>query len=287
MIVDHIVTEESFLGTYKDGLKNRQDYFLARSMRKEGMNYDSIARMLGREDSTVYYWTQGKKEPWCIRGIAEAHALDIIPLTRKSETLRPMIKLCSFVFWTGSVSSDYAVGVAAKPEKLKNIAGYFRKKLGLKGRFSKKPTSAVCFGEQSHLYGRVLACMGAPIGEKVSQELHIPQAILRSPECYHDFVRILFASRSYHHRGMMQITLMANHNRELARDFGNETLDFLANTLPRVKFSSKRLEVLHAKSDDRRKYEHHVPRVSLTTEMTNALNTHYPQIAQAREQVEV
>ncbi len=283
MGLEFLVSNEDYIATYDCGLEFWQDYREARQLREQGNSYDKIARLLNRPVSAVYAWTAKEGKPRCVKGLEQAQELEITPLESNSEKAQALNKLASWVFWTGTLSKVYGISISEKPERLKELKTYFEKTLELEGLCMKDENRHFLrFKKDSHIYGRVLRCMGIFTGLKSKQEMHIPQAIMKTPESYTDFLQVLFATRSRMHEyaDNMTLHLMVNRLEDRAEEFGKEMIKFINKALPEMHIPEQNLSIQQHEVQLRKKYTNYEPRIYLYKEQMTELRKNYPRLAE-------
>jgi hypothetical protein len=282
MGLEILVNNEDYVATYNHGLEFWQDYNEAKKLRGQGKSYDKIAKQLNRPISAVYGWIAKDKKPQCAKRLEQAQELGITPLNSNSEKTPALNKLISWVFWTGTLSTGYGISISEKPETLKELKKYFESTLELEGLCMKNENrNFLRFKKDSHIYGRVLACMGAPVSLKSKQENHIPQAIMKTPESYIDFLQVLFATRGRMHEyaDNMTLHLMANKSEERAEEFGKEMVRFINKTLSEMNLTRQNLSIQQHDVQLRKKYTNYEPRIYLYKKQMTDLRENYPKLA--------
>ena len=284
MGLEVLVSNEDYVATYKQGLEFLQDYHAAKRLRKQGKSYDKIAKLLNRPISAVYGWIAKDHKPQCAKRLEQAQELGITPLNSNSEKTPALNKLVSWIFWTGTLSTGYGISISEKPETLEELRTYFGNTLELEGICMKNENrNFLRFKKDSHIYGRVLACMGAPVSLKSKQENHIPQAIMKTPDSYIDFLRVLFTTRGRMHEyaDNMTLHLMANRLKARAEEFGREMMKFINKTLPEIRMQRPNLSIQKHNVQLRKEYTNYEPRIYLYKEQMTELRRNYPTLLPA------
>ena len=284
MGLEVLVSNEDYIATYKQGLEFWQDYHAAKRLRKQGKSYDKIAKLLNRPISAVYGWIAKDQKPQCVKRLDQAQELGITPLNNNSEKTPALNKLVSWIFWTGTLSTGYGISISEKPETLKELKAYFGNTLELEGICMKNENrNFLRFKKDSHIYGRVLACMGAPVSLKSKQENRIPQAIMKTPESYIDFLQVLFETRARMHEyaDNMTLHLMANRSKDRAEEFGKEMMKFINNALPEMHMQRQNLSMQEHNVQLRKNYTNYEPRIYLYKEQMIQLRRNYPTLLPA------
>ncbi len=282
MGLEILVSDEDYVATYNNGSEIWQDYNEAKRLRGQGESYNKIAKLLKRPISAVYGWIAKDKKPQCAKRLEQAQELGIVPLKNNSEKNLALNKLVSWVFWTGTLSTIHGISISEKPETLRELRDHFEKTLGLEGRCMKNENRNVLrFKENAHIYGRVLECMGMPKGLKSKQKLHIPQAILKTPESHNYFLQVLLSTRGRMHEyaDNYALHLMANKSEERAIEFGKEMMRFINETLPELHVPRQNLSIQQHDVQLRKKYTNYEPRIYLYKEQMTDLRENYPKLA--------
>lgn len=284
MGLEVLVSNEDYVATYKHGLEFWQDYNEAKKLRGQGNSYNKIAKLLNRPISAVYGWIAKDQKPQCAKRLEQAQELGITPLNNNSEKTPALNKLVSWIFWTGTLSTIHGISISEKPETLEKLRTYFENTLELEGLCMKNENrNFLRFKKDSHIYGRVLACMGAPVGLKSKQENHIPPAIIKTPESHNYFLQVLFATRTRMHEyaDNMTLHLMANRTEERAEEFGKEMMKFINKTLPELNLTRQNLSVQQHNVQLRKNYTNYEPRIYLYKEQMTELRRNYPTLLPA------
>jgi len=260
-MLETIVSEEDFLNTFENGVKNSSDYQLVQKLHAQKQNYKQIAKTTGRPEATVQGWIAGRK-PYCLHILERAKESEIIPLTKNSQKLPALYEMCSWLFWTGFLTKGYEPRICEKPETREMLKEHFQKTLQLKGTYS---GNALRF-KGCH-YGRVLYEMGIPAGHKKStQEIHVPKAIMADPNAQYRFLEILFKTRKSVNKKHYTIYLMEN-----AEALGKEIIELINTAMPELSITYKNF---HMEIHNNRRS----PRIRLLKQNMTEIEKQYPRL---------
>ena len=259
-MLETIVSEEDFLNTFENGLKDSMDYQLIQRLRSQGETGKQMAGITGRPETTVQSWIKHRK-PKCLHALEQAKALEIVPLTKNSPKLPAIYELCAWVFWTGFLTQGYEPRICEKKETLEMLKEYFLRTLQLKSAYT---VGAIRFS--GHNYGRVLYAMGVPAGHRKSaQEIHVPKAILEDQDAHFRFLEILFKTRRSTTKKHWTIYLMEN-----AETLGKEIVQLMNTAMPELALTDKNLYFTQGKRRS--------PRISLPKKAVVEIKKHYPEL---------
>ncbi|MEM3154490.1 MAG: hypothetical protein QW165_02905 [Candidatus Woesearchaeota archaeon] len=281
MGLDVVVSEEAFLSTYKNGVRNARDYAKAHELAMEHYTYANIARAIGRHQSTIKGWLRNKHMPDSIAGLEHVKQLGLVPLTAQSEKLVPLVRLCAWTFWSGCISKEYDIVISEKIWRLTTLQDYFKQTLGLESTLKEEP-STIRFNGNSHYHGRLLASMGVPVAtRKSTSELHIPHAISGCPETAIPFLNVLFTTRTERNGSYWTINIPANRDYERALSFGKEVIAYINAALPKAHIEGKQLSILMRTIPSgytNKKNSIYIPRISLHKENLIRIVDNYHQL---------
>ncbi len=259
-----IVSEEKFLNTFENGIKNYRDYNLAKKLHAQKETCKRIANITGRPETTIQGWVKQRK-PFGLDALEQAKTLEIIPLTKNSPKLPALYELCSWVFWTGFLTKQYEPRICEKPETIQTLKEYFQKTLQLEGKYA---PGTIRFKGNTH--GRILNAMGIPAGHRKSTlELHVPQAIIEDTNAQYRFLKILFKTRRSIIKKHWTLYLIENRNEKYAQTLGKEVLHIIKTTLPKLYITEQNLDVETSG-------ERHSPRIRLQKKTILEIEKHYP-----------
>jgi hypothetical protein len=269
MGLDTLLSEEAFVATYPEGPSEMQSYRLARALHRSGDDFKGIARSISRPYTTVYQWLHKGLKPRCVHGFEKANELGLVPLTADSRAFLPLVRLYSWVFWSGSVGANHAVGISEHKPQLEALLPYFRETLGLEGEVKQRASSAdagycTSFGEGGKLYGRVLRAMGIPVeGKKTEHELHVPQAIRATLEARKEYLTVMFLTRlNGHSNRNKRLRIIQNRTADGAYAFAREISALINETLPGAGIQESDISL----SRQKRTYQNYQPIIKIPRE---------------------
>jgi hypothetical protein len=262
-MLETIVSEEDFLNTFENGVKNSSDYRLVQRLRSQKETCEQITKITGRPLATVKGWIAGRK-PYCLHILDRAKESEIMPLTKNSPKLPALYEMCSWLFWTGFLTKDYEARICEKPETMEKLKEYFQKTLQLKGMYT---GNALRF--KGHHYGRVLNRMGIPAGySKSTQEIHVPKAIMTDSNAQYRFLEILFKTRKTINKKHWTLYLIEN-----AEALGKEIIELINTAMPELSIT---YENFHMEIHNNRRS----PRIRFSKQNMTEIEKHYPRLTE-------
>lgn len=155
---------------YPDPIDCVTDYH--RVMRHASMHPNqgsqAVSTRLELPRSRIRPWMDGAK-PDCVRGIERAESNGWIPLENSSSNLRMLAELVAWIFSGGSITRNYVPLFVADDDRQEQRLTRLLDEVGcgalVKERGEGRATE-IRPRDDASVFGRVLAILGAPVGEK-------------------------------------------------------------------------------------------------------------------------
>ena len=161
----------------------------------------AIANALNLPRGRIRPWVEDDARPDCVRGMETAENRGWLPLGFDSDSFLALNQLVAWVFSGGSINANYVPAFAATTESSQDVIATVFEKLDLPFRLERlnekgRATEAVPEVDASVL-GRVLSCLGAPVGVKNDRrQLSLPTYLEYAPPAIRrTFVHIYLMNR--------------------------------------------------------------------------------------------
>ncbi|MDY6775806.1 MAG: hypothetical protein SV253_06990 [Halobacteria archaeon] len=199
-----LVTEEDLAETYSSPYDFVDQYREAIDIhRKTGLKSSAVSsRMEGVPRSRIRTWIEGGK-PDVLRGIETAREHGWLDLDYDDSNFRCLNRLTAWIFSGGSITkSQYKATFSVEGSEERKVIESVFESLGLGFDTVKREAKAdEAVPDDATLLGRVLSCLGAPVGTKAHGSITLPEYLdTDRTQVKHDFVRIYLFNRA-HSRG--------------------------------------------------------------------------------------
>jgi tRNA-splicing ligase RtcB len=199
-----ILNKTIFLSAYSNYQQQLvKEYEKALRLRNKGYQLSKIIKKTGISIGRLQHWFYHHKVPYPLKSIKFLKNKKLIPLTSNSSGFETILKIFAWSFGDGTIGKrDYYICLTGQKKDLEKLADEIRNELEFKTRITKvkfKDRESAFHleiqGNGNRILGRLMAAIGAPCGDKVTQTFYLPNWLMKAPKWVKiGFLDVLFAN---------------------------------------------------------------------------------------------
>jgi hypothetical protein len=199
-----IINEDNFLSTYSQYQQELvKQHNLANKFRNNGMSPNNISKKYNISKGRLGHWYYHKKLPCPLKSILFLKENQLLPLKmEKTNRFKTILRIFAWIYGDGTLGkSDYYICLSGQKEDLEKLSKEIERYLKFKTRITLiKTDKGSCYhleiqGKGNRIFGRFLASMGAPVGDKVLQSFYLPTWLVNAPRWIKiEFLNILLSN---------------------------------------------------------------------------------------------